>query len=420
MKVVTLSTSDLGHGAGIAAYRLHRALSVAGADATMLVTQKLSHDTSVIDLLPPVDGLKRVIRGGALVVERFLNISGPQNLYSVADRTLQRYLDALQPDVIHLHNLHWHSRNLSLSLVKRLGQRAPLVWTFHDMWPITGHCIYSRDCTRWISGCGGCPYVRAYMGQLVDTSWLQCRLKGYFYAKSSFTVVTPSKWLAASAATSPLLKKTRIVTIPNSVGLDTFFPRRKPACRESLGLDAKDRPVLLFVSAHLDNPLKGYQYFEAALWKLAPKWQHKLVVVIVGQGEVSSALKEIFPIVEMGFVNDPSSMSEIYAASDIYVMPSSYDNLPSVVLESFACCTPVVAFRTGGVPEMVRDGNTGLVADYLDVNDLARCIECLLLDEKKRNAMGQTARRLVEEEFSPAVQAQRCLALYQELLQANV
>lgn len=416
MKVVTISTSDLGHGAGIAAYRLHRALVEARADAFMLVSQKLSNDPTVIELLPPVGGLKRLARGGALLLERLLNVSGPQNLYSVADTCLQRHLDAIRPDVIHLHNLHWHSRNLSLSLIKRLGRRAPLVWTFHDMWAITGHCIYSRDCTRWRLGCGGCPYVRAYLGQLIDTSMLQCRLKRRIYAESTFTVVTPSKWLADCAEASPLLKDPRIVTIPNSVDLETFYPRDKAISWASLGLDAEDRPVLLFISAQLDNPLKGYSYFEAALWKLAPQWQRKIVVVFVGQGEVSSALKESFSVVELGFVDDPGRMSEIFAAVDLYVIPSTYDNLPSVVLESSACGTPVVGFRTGGIPDMIRDGVTGLIADYLDVDDLTRCIECLLLDESKRRAMGQAARRLMETEYSPTVHAQRCLALYRELL----
>lgn len=419
MRVVTLSTSDLAHGAGIAAYRLHRALTAAGADTSMLVSQKLSNDPTVVELLPPVGGLKRLARGAALVIERLLNVSGPQNLYSVADFNLQRHLDNIRPDVIHLHNLHWHSRNLSLTLIRRLGWRAPLVWTFHDMWPITGHCIYSRDCTKWRTGCGGCPYVRAYLGQLIDTSRLQYRLKRRLYSASTFTVVAPSKWLAACAADSPLLKNHRIVTIPNNIELDTFYPHDKAACKASLGLVPRGRPMLLFVSANLYNPLKGYHYFEEALRKLAPRWQGKVLVTIVGKGQVDSSLKKKYEIVELGFVNDPARMSEIYAAADIYVMPSTYDNLPSVILESFACGTPVVGFRVGGIPDMVMEGMTGLVANYLDVDDLANCIECLLLDESKRLAMGQAARRLVEMEYSPTVHAQRCLTLYNELLEVH-
>jgi glycosyltransferase involved in cell wall biosynthesis len=422
MRIVHVSTSDTGHGAGIAAYRLLCAQREAGIDAVMLVAEKRSDDPGVICVREePGGGISRTLFRCDLFMERVLNVLGPQNLYSVLSRALLRHELVRSADIIHLHNLHWHSRNFSLALPFILGRQKPVVWTFHDMWPITGHCISSRDCEQWRVGCGSCPYPRAYLGQLFDTSRLQCLLKRTMYNHSNFTVVTPSRWLADKVKHSPLMKRHDVRTIPNSIARSCFRPVEKQIARELLGIREYERPAILFVSAFLDDPIKGYDYFEEALCQLHERGGLQGVqVLLAGRGKANARLKDRYAVYELGYIDDMTRMALVYSAADLYVMPSILDNLPSVVLESMACGTPVVCFDTGGIPEMVQHGLNGLVARNRDAADLAAQIETLMGNQEIREQVGHDALRTVKNLFSPELQVQRYIALYRELLDRHV
>lgn len=416
MRVLHVSTSDTGHGAGIAAYRLLRAQRQAGIDAVMLVSEKLSEDPAVFPVrVEPRGGIARFFFLCDLFLERGLNVLGPQNLYSVLSRALLRHPLLGEADLVHLHNLHWHSRNFSLLLPLILGRLKPVVWTFHDMWPITGHCISSRDCDRWRSGCGKCPYPRAYLGQLFDTSRLQCLMKRTLYCRADFTVVTPSRWLADRAEASGLLKRQQIHAIPNGVDTDLFRPVQKTIARRALGIKEEGQAVL-FVSGFLDDPIKGYAFFEEALCRLHDAGRLPgLQVLLVGRGEGGQRLKDRFLVRELGYFQDAASMALAYAAVDLYVMPSILDNFPSVVLESLACGTPVISFETGGIPEMVRHGVNGLVARNRDAEELASHILTAMEDHELRRRMGEEALKSIQLSFNPTLQVERYLQLYRKV-----
>lgn len=382
----------------------------------MLVAEKLSEDSGVTLVRPePTSLIWRALYRCDLFVERVLNVAGPQNLYSVLWWCLLTQKAFRNADLIHLHNLHWHSRNFPLMLPLLLGQRFPVVWTFHDMWPITGHCISSRDCERWINGCGGCPYPRTYLGQIYDSSRLQCRLKRWIYSKADFTVVTPSRWLAERVRLGNVIRNKQIRTIPNSID-PCFRPLDKIKARLQLGLSDPAMPAILFVSAFLDDPIKGYPYFEKALCQLHDAGRiPEVQLLLVGRGKAGRQLKSRFPLIELGYIDNSQRMAEIYAASDLYIMPSISDNLPSVILESMACGTAVACFDTGGIPEMVQHQVTGYVAKKGDVEDLSRGIEQIIGDLSRADDMGRAGAARVADCFSSVTQVAAYLDLYNEI-----
>lgn len=123
-----------------------------------------------------------------------------------------------------------------------------------------------------------------------------------------------------------------------------------------------------------------------------------------------------FPSTNAGFITDMNKLAGLYSAADIFLNPTLQDVLSNVALESMACKTPSVTFRTGGVPEVVLDGRTGLVAPQGDLDQMAGHCERLIRDGKLLLALAEEGRQHAEQTFSYPVIAARHAALYEETL----
>lgn len=420
MKVLHVSTSDIGHGAGVAAYRLHDALNRNGHHSRMLVAEKLSEDETVFQL-PVVkrNYFRALVDRADHGFEYLVNHLGPQNYYSVLNRQVHSNSHFAEADIIHLNNLHWHSRNFSPLMIPEIGRAKKIVWTLHDMWAFTGHCIYSYDCERWRHKCGHCPDLKSYIRLIWDTTRWLCNIKQLAYAKVDLHIVTPSKWLGSLASQSPLFLGCNFHQIPYSVDQRVFYPRKKIILTKHL-LPEWQGQTILFLSSYLNDERKGYSYFEAAVFQLAK--ENSLInirVIAVGRGQVSERLKSCCHVIETGTVTDRDVLAEIYSVADIFVMPSIQDNLPNTVLESMACGTPVVCFDAGGMPDMVVHRECGYIARFRDTYDLAEGIRELLSDPKKLNDMSMIALRRVENSFSEKIQVEKHMELYQSILSGH-
>jgi glycosyltransferase involved in cell wall biosynthesis len=306
-------------------------------------------------------------------------------------------------DVVQLHNTH--GSYFSHSALPLISKRRPVVWFLHDMWAFTGHVTYSYDCERWRHGCVSCPYLDEYARLPRDTASLLWRWKSFLYARSQFTIVTPSKWLGRLAGSSPLLGRFPVHVIPNGVDLERFRPRDRRAARERLGLDPH-RPTVLFAGADLADRRKGGALLVEAMRRL----DRDVQLVVAGGAGVPG-----LGATPLG-VLDEQRMADAYAAADVYVLPTRADNLPNTAVESIACGTPVVAFSVGGVPEVVRHLETGYLAPPEDAAALAEGLRTLLDDDELRARLGANARALAEAEFAIEQQARRLADLYASVL----
>ena len=260
MKILHLSTSDIGGGAARGAYWLHRALS-ASLDSRMLVQQKQSSDPSVSEYQP---------RWSSQVAARLEPL--PLRLYprldddfspAVLPRPLGAQLGRFAPDVV---NLHWINQGfLTPEAVGRIRQ--PLVWTLRDLWPLTGGCHYAGDCQKFTGHCGACPALHS-RSPLDLSSLLHARKRRAWRGKR-FTVVALSRWLADQAARSSLLRDQEIVVIPNALDTDVFRPLPRAVARTALGLPA-EAPLILFAAINpLGSPRKGFGALREAVARLA-------------------------------------------------------------------------------------------------------------------------------------------------------
>ncbi len=287
----------------------------------------------------------------------------------------------------------------------------PVVWTLHDMNAFTGGCQYTIQCRRFEDACGCCPQLGS--DDEDDLSREVWSRKKTAYRRVSeqhqLHVVCPSEWMAEEARASTLLADVPVSVIPNGLDPDRFFPRDAEGVPVALGVP-DDHRIVLFVASDT-RPRKGFDLLDNALSALGSE---KTTLLSVGgdKPELDSDL----PHVHAGYVESDLLLSVFYSLADVFVIPSRQDNLPNTVLESMACGTPVVGFEVGGIPDMVRPGETGWLAEPEDVRSLREAIEASLSDDAVRRQRGERARAVVEEEYTLEVQARAYNNVYQRIL----
>lgn len=408
MRIVHINLSDAQGGAAIAARRLHQALRRAGHDSRFLVWRQYTDDpnTAIFE--------KRTLpRALSQVLGRKLDEWGAQALFHPASRRLVDHAWVRQADIIHLHQVH--GGYFDLGVLPRLGRHAPVIWTLHDLWAMTGHCAFAaaRDCQRWQHGCGRCPHLEDAPAIRFDLTAFSWRRKDRLYRRSRLAVVCPSAWLAAKAEQSPLLQGVAVHAIPNGLDTDVFRPVPKPLARQALGLPA-DGLILLFAAASLADPRKGVGHLQAALNALPAVWRRRLTLLLVGgkAPAITAALDDV-AVIEMGRVEHERLMALCYAAADVFVMTSLAENLPNSLVESLACGTPAACFAVGGCPEIITHMETGYLARPGDAADLAQGLALLLEDEAQRRRMAAQA-PMRAARFAAPVVAARYLEVYEQ------
>lgn len=267
-------------------------------------------------------------------------------------------------DLLHLHNLHGYYINLPLLFryIKKHG--IPVVWTLHDCWAFTGHCPHftMAGCERWKNGCHDCPQYREYPQSLFDNSKRMYKLKKkWFTGVKKLTVVTPSRWLADLAGES-FLGEYPVKVIHNGIDLSVFQPtesdfRTKYHC--------EDKFILLGVAFDW-GVRKGLDVFAELSKRLDDRFQ----IVLVGTNEqIDSKLPS--NIISIHRTQNQTELAQIYTAADLFVNPTREEVLGLVNIESLACGTPVVTFRSGGSPECI-DETCGSVVECGDTDALEK------------------------------------------------
>lgn len=392
---------------------MHRGLQQAGADSRMLVQCRKGDDPTVL-------GPGSKIGKGAALLRPELNSlpllvyrrrSGP--IFSVQWIPDLRHgmIENFKPDIVHLH---WICDGfLKIETVARLNR--PVVWTLHDSWPFTGGCHIPFDCTRYTDSCGCCPQLGSdHPGDISHRVW---RRKNAAYRKFRPVLVTPSRWLSECAQSSSLLKNVRTEVIPNGLDLTRFRPVDKVQARNLLNLPLGKNLILFGAVRGTEDPNKGFRFLVSALQRLEKAgWQDKMELVIFGSSSCNTADHPGFKTHFLGTLHDDISLSLAYAAADAYVAPSIQENLSNTVLEAIACGTPCIAFRVGGMPDMIEHERNGFLARPFEVEDLAHGISWVLEDNERNRMLGSRAREKGEQEFRVDLQARRYLALYREIL----
>lgn len=374
MKVLHITVSNKG-GAGIAASRLHCALIENGVQSAYLSkNETIDFTNKKIDdsffKYKKVNLFQRILKK-----LKSLFIFSKEHQYKTEIEKVKSEIDCeiyslpfsqiklqehpliQEADIL---NFHWMGGVLDYPTFFE-NCKKPIVWTLHDMNPFLGMFHYENDTAANSEVVGVIDEVI----RMEKTSILE---------KSSIAaIVTPSKWMLQVVCKYNFLPNKIRCAIPNSIDFVPFENLNPKGFRETYKINDDDF-VMLFVADSIDNKRKGIDLLLQALVLI----EHlPLTLVTVGKGTLPNIK---FKNVSLGAINDPEKMALCYAMSDVFVLPSREDNLPNVMLESFAAGTPVVSFSNGGMAEYILEGETGYIASSLSPQDLANAIEKMYIN----------------------------------------
>ena len=394
MKILTINTRYIGGGgAAYIANTLHKEINkIDGYSSTFLYGRGVDGDRNSKRIIyPKMDYISAL---SYRIFARELNFN--KNFEE----------EIKQCDIVHLHNIHGYYIDYVklFKLLKKYNKK--IIWTLHDMWPITGRCGYSFGCEKWKKNCGLCNNKKSYPVSAIDKSTKELELKRNIIGsidKKNMTIVTPSKWLANMCKES-YLNKFRITDIPNGIKHEEVRIS-KDDLKKKYNIPL-EKNIILFVAADANDERKGISY----ILDIIPECPEKIFISI-GK-KIENFKYDNF--IQLGYIDDREKINEIYSMSDIFVIPSLDDNFPTTVLESFANSTPVVGFNQGGIPEQV-DESTGKIVYTISAEGLKEVISDILEDKEQLTIYSMGARKKFLNEYTLDLFVRRYIKEYKKL-----
>lgn len=420
MNIVHLNTSDISGGAARAAYRLHQGLRGIGVDSSMYVRNKTSKDEYVQSYDATAESPLQRIRDK--LFRRWLNyrygkyqqsIPNKVDLFS-QDRTVNGRRVVEKCPNADIYNLHWINKFVDpLHFFKVTN--APVVWTLHDMNPLTGGCHVNAGCHKFEHKCGACPQLGSDKEYDLSRKVWERKWSAYHRAVEKdkrLHIVAISKYMAKKVEASSLLAKAPLYTIPHGLNHNVFRPTPTEGLKNALGIP-KQHQTILFV-ADYGTRVKGFDLLSKALSNLETK---RVTLLSIGSGNAEENLHLSHK--HIGRISNDNLLAVMYSFADVFVIPSRQESFGQTALESMACGTPVVGFDIGGIPDIVRPGKTGWLAEPESVRSLSNAIETALSNEEARARMGKECRNVVEREYTLDVQANAYRDLYRKLIESQ-
>lgn len=314
-----------------------------------------------------------------------------------------------QADIIHFHNLH--GSYFRLSNLLRMGKEKKLIWTLHDMWAISGNCVYTSDEKVWKQGHAAKTRLMEYPPMLWNNAKYLWNKKRQIYQTLKIKIVTPSKWLRDIVGDKSILSNQSVSLIHNGIEVDTFSPYNQFNVRNELKLPHDKRIVVFVAQGGIHEPRKGWQYIDQIIHNKEFKGAEFLCI-----GGGRSDTSDEPNVKHIPYITNKKTLAKYYAASDAFLFTSLAENCPLVVLESLSCGTPVVSFDVGGVKELVTHKINGYISKYLDIADLAHGLKYVLnLSSSDKSKMRKDNRNLIESKFSTNIMADGYQKLYESL-----
>jgi glycosyltransferase involved in cell wall biosynthesis len=268
---------------------------------------------------------------------------------------LNKKLSLIKPDWINLHN--FHGADWPLELAEVCLDHAPSSWTLHDCSTFLGSYYPSH-----------CPAPSPLKSSNIDNFWTRLSKNKF---KDSLSFIAPSKWMKKSAQTS-YWNKFKSSVIPYPIFSDFNPTDNKIACREALSLDPK-LPTVLAAAGDLNEARKGGEFLKSII--LEEKFKNTQFLLF-GKLDWESDLPPNAR--SLGFIQDEELKRIAYCSADLTLHPAPIDNLPNTVIESIACNTPVLAFATGGLPDMINPERTGWLVDEISFEALSAKLQNVL------------------------------------------
>jgi glycosyltransferase involved in cell wall biosynthesis len=252
-----------------------------------------------------------------------------------------------------------------------------------------------------------------------ESAMLSDRLRNAIAATQCGAIITASRERRAHFLAENMIPSRKVIHIPIGIDLSRFHPdaATRAAVRKELGFGPE--VILVGSIGHsgkekgIDVAIRGFQALSTR------RLRGPIALVVFGEGPLQGELEELAaqggpgPIYFAGFRDD---IHRYMTGLDVLLHAPRMEAFGLVVIESMATGIPVVASRVGGLPELVRDGITGFLAESDQPESFAAALERLVNDRDLLESMGKEARRVALAEYGRDLYAQRHLQLYEDLL----
>jgi glycosyltransferase involved in cell wall biosynthesis len=312
-------------------------------------------------------------------------------------------------ELIHLHWIaHWMNYETWFA---SLPPAMPIVWTLHDMNAMTGGCHFSDRCDGYLRDCSNChqlPGAAKSIGQEIF------RIKDQAFNRHPIHVAAPSRWLLDAARNSRILgHAASFHHIPYGIDTNLYYPEDRQSARQKLGI-AADAKVFCFGAMAVDNHRKGARELIQAISLMADDPQ--VEGIVFGYGDLPPSDLRLPRLKHLGKITGAEQQRLVYSAADVFILPSLEDNLPLTGLEAMSCGTPVLGFRTGGMPDYVVEGKTGRLVPTGDAVAMGHALQQMLGAPDELTRISVEARRMMVHHYQPRQEANAYQTLYAELM----
>jgi glycosyltransferase involved in cell wall biosynthesis len=408
---VTHFTSELYGGAGLSAMKLHRCLLWQGVESQLVYGSGSTSVSKSLQVTPIGSTLARY--ADRVFDQTVWNARTPSaSLFTRTRRFLRGGLQEATEGASIVH-LHWIAKWLDWpSLFEAIPREVPIVLTLHDSSFFAGGCHQTNGCVKYESRCSHCPMLK---NDLFDLAAQGFRIRQKCFEGRKIYPVPNSVWMAAHASKAALFKPFPLEH-PIFPGIDTdaFEPLDRSTCRRILGIP-EDKFVVCAGSADLSDGNKGMRLLLDALSMLPDRVRANALLLTYGAGALPNEIAGV-PVHQVGFVANERLLSTVYSAADIYVTPSQMETFGMTAAEAGACGLPVICFATGGLPEIVRHGETGWLVDLkAGSQGLANAMEAAYESPEQCREMGRKGRERVVEIFEIRKSTQQYIALYERI-----
>jgi glycosyltransferase involved in cell wall biosynthesis len=408
MKVTHLCSTQYG-GAGIAAHRLFEALRLQHNEI-YFASKDASEAKNHIKLNTPPTRLEQqnwlmrriAYRHSQIRWKRIQDIGTAQSYYSSCNTDFRpaHFNQIAESDILHLH---WVGHLLDWQhCLPWMAAQAKIVWTLHDLNPLQGiwHYLPETEINN--------PHILQWDAK---TRTIKAEVFNQIPA-DRITFVAPSNWMATQIKSNPATQKFRVETIANTLDTQCFHPIAKDVARKALNIPTTAK-VIGFICDDMKDPRKGMRYLLDALESTA---NEGYTLLTAGKQPSHENLPASIDWRHLGALQSDHLLRLFYSAMDVFVIPSTQDNLPNTVLEAMACGTPCIGFNVGGIPDMIRENKTGHLVRVKDSLALAQTLQTTLANTEHLDSMSKQARAVAESEYSYTTQANKHMSLYRERL----
>ena len=316
-------------------------------------------------------------------------------------------IERVEPDIIHIHNLHGYYINYKVLFKYLQNRNVPIVWTLHDCWAMTGHCCHFDlvGCGKWKTECYDCVLRAEYPKSLyLDKSRYNYRLKKeLFTSVPNMTIVPVSEWMGSIVRNS-YLNRYPINVINNGVDLSVFRPRENDL-RTRFGL--KDKIVLLGVATAwgINKGLKDYIRLSSIL-----SAEYQIILVGISQEQK----KQIPPnIITIERTENQIELAEFYTLADIVLNLSYQESFGLTTVEGLACGTPGIVYNKTASPELVSP-KCGIIVEAGNMKQLVSAIQSMKKNGK--SFYSSACQERAEMYFDKNKCFRQYVELYEELL----